>query len=78
MIGSIILLAWLMSSTRGNALLERWRTRHSRKPRPAKGHSWAEHRLARASWEVALIIGAVINLPGPFYLLALGKIAADG
>jgi hypothetical protein len=24
---------------------------------------------------VALLIGAVINLPGPFYLLALGKIA---
>jgi hypothetical protein len=42
------------------------------------GPSWAERRLGRASWKVALIVGAVINLPGPFYLLALGKIARGG
>jgi len=68
-----LLFAWLMVSARGNAMLDRWRSR--RKSKRKEGPSWAERRLGRASWRVAFLVGAVINLPGPFYLLALGKIA---
>ena len=71
---SALLGAWLMASRRGNALLARWRSRHH-KPKRADGRSWAERTLSRASWKVAFLVGAVINLPGPFYLLALGEIA---
>jgi hypothetical protein len=74
-----LLLAGLMATTRGNAILDSWRSRHHRRSgggaKPAEGPSWAERRLGRASWKVALLVGAVINLPGPFYLLALGEIA---
>jgi hypothetical protein len=67
-------LAWLMASRRGRALIERRRARH---PRPARDDtpSWAERHLAGASAGVAFAVGAVINLPGPFYLVALGEIA---
>jgi Sap, sulfolipid-1-addressing protein len=75
-----LLLAWLMASARGNAILDRWRSRHRRRAKSTQEDrpSWAERRLGRASWRIALLVGAVINLPGPFYLLALGKIAHGG
>ena len=66
-----LVLAWLMVSARGRALLDRRRARH---PQEA-GPSWAERRLDRANAAVAFAIGAAINLPGPFYVLALGEIA---
>jgi hypothetical protein len=78
-VGGVIALlgAWLMASARGSAMLARWRSNHShrRKPKQAGGPSWAERTLGRASWKVAFLVGAIINLPGPFYLLALGDIA---
>jgi hypothetical protein len=68
-------LAWMMVSQHGRALLDRPRARHPpRRPKPA-GPSWAERRLDRANAAVAFAIGAAINLPGPFYVLALGEIA---
>lgn len=70
-----------MASAGGNALLDRWRTRQGRrggKTTQENEPSWAERRLRRASWKIAFLVGAVINLPGPFYLLALGKIANGG
>ncbi len=74
-----LLFPGLEATTRGNAILDRWRSRHRRRrgreSKPVDERSWAERRLGRASWKVALLVGAVINLPGPFYLLALGKIA---
>jgi hypothetical protein len=73
-----LLFAWLMVSTRGRAILDRWGSRHRRKPKTDTGPSWAERSLGAASWKIALLVGAVINLPGPFYLLALGKIAKAG
>jgi Sap, sulfolipid-1-addressing protein len=73
-----LLLAWLMVSSRGHAILDRWGGRRRRKPKTDAGPSWAERRLGGASWKIALLVGAVINLPGPFYLLALGKIAKAG
>ena len=66
-------LAWLMSSRRGREIVAQRRSRH---PKPAKDDSpsWAERHLSEASAWVAFAVGAVINLPGPFYLLALGEI----
>lgn len=68
-------LAWLMSSTKGQQLRDKLRTRHPRKTKSDDEPSWAERHLDRANAAVAFAIGAVINLPGPFYLLALGDIA---
>ena len=74
-----VLLAWLMASQRGRAELGRWRDRHpSRRARAPGSPSWAERRLAGASTTVAFAVGAAINLPGPFYVLALGDIASGG
>lgn len=69
-------LGWLMASGRGRALLSRWRSRHPRRRESKqKGPSWAERRLDHANVAAAFAIGAAINLPGPFYVLALGEIA---
>jgi hypothetical protein len=79
--GAFALLgAWAMASARGHAILVRWRSGHShhRKPRRTNGASWAERTLGRASWRTAFLVGAIINLPGPFYILALGDIARGG
>ena len=73
-----LLLAWLMASPRGHTLLDRWRSRHPRRHEKKQGPSWAERHLNRANARVAFVVGAAINLPGPFYLLALGDIATGG
>ncbi len=75
-----LLGAWLMASARGNAMLARWRSNrsHHDKAKRKDGRSWAERTLGRASPKVAFLVGAIINLPGPFYLLALGEIARGG
>lgn len=70
------LIGWLMATGRGRAFLDRWRRRHPRRrERKAEGPSWAERHLDKANVAVAFAIGAAINLPGPFYVLALGEIA---
>ena len=71
-------LSWLMASQRGRALLDRWRSRHPRRQQQEQGPSWAERHLDRANARVAFVVGAAIDLPGPFYLLALGDIATGG
>ena len=75
-----LLLAWMMASARGKARLDRLREkRASRKPpKEVQGPSWAERHLNDASARVAFVVGAAINLPGPFYLLALGDMATGG
>jgi Sap, sulfolipid-1-addressing protein len=73
-----LVLSWLMSSHRGHALLDRWRSRHPRRRDKQQGPSWAELHLGRANAKVAFVVGAVIDLPGPFYLLALGDMATGG
>ena len=65
-----------MVSDRGRALLDRRRARHPRRRPKEAGPSWAERRLDRANAAVAFAVGAAINLPGPFYVLALGEIAS--
>jgi hypothetical protein len=71
-----LVLGGLMVSDRGRALLNRWRSRHPRRHEKKDGASWAERRLDQANAVVAFAIGAAINLPGPFYVLALGEIAS--
>ena len=74
-----LLLAWLMSSRRGHARLQQLRDRRApRRARADRGPSWAERQLSRANAAVAFAVGAAINLPGPFYLLALGELATGG
>ena len=73
-----LVLAWLMASPRGRVLLDRWRSRHPRRRKQKQGPSWAERHLDRANARVAFMVGAAINLPGPFYLLALGDMATGG
>jgi hypothetical protein len=71
-----LVLGRLMASGRERALLARWRSRHPRRrERTNDGPSWAERHLDRANATVALAVGAAINLPGPFYLIALGDLA---
>jgi Sap, sulfolipid-1-addressing protein len=70
-----LLLAWLMASARGRGLLDRWRSRHPRRHEKKQEPSWAERHLNRANARVTFVVGAAINLPGPFYLLALGDMA---
>lgn len=73
-----LLFAWLLASRRGRGLLDDWRTRHPRKRPPKAGDgspSWVERRLDGATMRITFAIGAAINLPGPFYLVALGDIA---
>lgn len=71
-----LLFTWLLVSHRGRALIESWRSRHRRRP-PTAGQrpSWVERRLNRATMRIAFVVGGAINLPGPFYLLALGDLA---
>jgi Sap-like sulfolipid-1-addressing protein len=73
--------AWLLVSARGRRLVESLRSRRLKRRPPRKSSSdpsWVERRLAGASTGVAFAVGAAINLPGPFYLLALGEIARGG
>lgn len=75
-----LLFAWLMVSSRGHTLIDRWRSRRKRRRGPERtkakqASSWAERRLGRASAKIAFLIGVAIDLPGPFYILAIGKIA---
>lgn len=77
-IGAVgLFFAWLLATHRGRALVDRWRARHPRRRPPKKheGPSWVERRLSRATVRIAFVVGAAINLPGPFYLLALGDLA---
>jgi Sap, sulfolipid-1-addressing protein len=73
-------LGWLMVSGRGKTRLDDWRKRHpsKRPPKQKDGPSWPERQLNKANALIAFAVGAVINLPGPFYVLALGDIATGG
>ncbi len=75
-----LLFAWLLATRQGRALTDRWRARHPRHWHRSHnsdddGPSWVERRLDRATVRIAFVVGAAINLPGPFYLLALGDLA---
>lgn len=79
-------LSWLTGSKSGRAQIDSWREkRKSRKEaKEVKKHGelqqatapWAVRVLDRGSVLLALIAGMILNLPGPFYLLALANMAA--
>ncbi len=70
-------LSALLGTHRGRALIDGWRERRAvKKPKKEKGKPWEERMLGNGSIGVAALAGGVLNLPGPFYLLALGNIAA--
>lgn len=70
-------LAWFLWSGRAATRLAARKARRTAEEGPPQP-SWAEQRLNRAGPALAATVGAVINLPGPFYLLALGDIAKGG
>lgn len=74
-----LVLAWLLGTNRGHDLVESWREHrphHTKvKAKPSK-QPWAERVLSDSGVPVAAVAGAIMNLPGPFYLLALGDIAS--
>ena len=71
----LLAVAWLVGTRRGREVMTR------RRPRPEEPKrdkpSRTSRVLSQGSGYVALGVGAVMNLPGPWYLLALRDIA-DG
>jgi hypothetical protein len=69
-------LGALLGTHGGRALIDGWRERRAlKKPKKEKCKPWEERMLDKGSIGIADIAGGVLNLPGPFYLLALGDIA---
>lgn len=81
-----VAVALLISTPGGRALLDRGRTA-SRRQRPRNSRSSAirsttraraERSLREGSLVVAGLVGALLAVPGPFDLLALGRLARHG
>jgi hypothetical protein len=81
-----VCIAIVMTSRRGRALFARDRPtppRPRRRPRPgsataARTRARAERSLSDGSLVVAGLVGAVLAVPGPFDVLALGRLARNG
>lgn len=81
-----VVAAIVMTSHRGRELIDRKRPaprRDTRRARPgsatvARGRARAERSLSEGSLIVACLVGAVLAVPGPFDLLALGRLARHG
>jgi hypothetical protein len=81
-----VFVAILVSTRRGRELVDRGRPRSIRptaRPRPgstalARARARAEQSLSEGSLMVACLVGAVLAVPGPFDLLALGRLARHG
>jgi hypothetical protein len=79
-----VFLAILMATRRGREVRHR---DASRRPRPrrrpasaaaARTRARAERALSEGSLVVACLVGALLALPGPFDLLAVGRLARNG
>jgi hypothetical protein len=86
-VGAIaLILAVVMTTRRGRELLGRSRSRSDRpgpRRRPgsaaaARTRERAELALSEGSLVVALLAGALLAIPGPFDLIALGRLARNG
>jgi hypothetical protein len=86
-VGAIaVLFAMLIASRRGRGFLGRERPallRAERRPRPGsaaatRARARAEQALSEGSIVVACLVGALLAIPGPFDLVALGRLARDG
>ena len=81
-----ILVATLISTRSGRALVERsWPRSRRPRARPRTGsaavtrtRARAEQSLSDGSIVVACLVGAVLAVPGPFDLLAIGRLARSG
>ena len=81
-----VLIAILISTRRGQALVERSRPRSPRpRARPRMGsaavartRARAEQSLGEGSIVVACLVGALLAVPGPFDLVAVGNLARNG
>jgi len=86
-VGAIaVFVAILMGTRHGQALFDRDRPASrgpERRPRPgsaaaAKTRARAERALSEGSVVVACLVGALLAIPGPFDLVALGRLARGG
>ena len=86
-VGAIaVLVAALMGTRHGRKLFGRDRPANrgpERRPRPgsaaaAKTRARAERALSEGSVVVACLVGALLAIPGPFDLVALGRLARGG
>lgn len=81
-----LILAILIATRRGRELVDRDRQARrcvARRPAPgsataATTRARAERALSEGSVVVACLVGAVLALPGPFDLVALGRLARGG
>ncbi len=78
--GITLLIAALTATERGRQLLGAARVRRQPRERSAPGFgdrvkSRTEHALMQGSAALALIVGVILGIPGPFDLLAHGDIA---
>jgi Sap, sulfolipid-1-addressing protein len=87
LVGAVaVLLAILIATRRGRALLDRHRPalrRGRRRAGPgssaaANAQARAERALSEGSAVVACLVGALLAIPGPFDLVALGRLARGG
>ncbi|MEI7560089.1 MAG: GAP family protein [Actinomycetes bacterium] len=71
-------LGTLIGTKRGRGWIDGWRARRSeRKPhKDHKSQPWQDRMLGNGSVMLAATAGGILNLPGPFYLIALGDIAS--
>ena len=84
-VGAIaVFVAILMTSRRGRGLFNRDRPASGRsRARPgsaavARTRARAERSLSEGSLVVACVVGALLAVPGPFDLLAVGRLARNG
>ena len=86
-VGAIaVFVAVLMASPRGRELFDRKGPalhRGERRPRPgsaaaARTRARAERALSEGSVVVACVVGALLAVPGPFDLVAVGRLARGG
>jgi hypothetical protein len=86
-VGAIaVLVALLIATRRGRELLDRGGPavhRGERRPRPgsaaaARTRARAERALSEGSVVVACLVGALLAVPGPFDLVAVGRLARGG
>ncbi len=81
-----VLVALLIATRRGRALFDRSSPALAsglRRPRPgsvaaARTRARAERALSEGSVVVACLVGALLAVPGPFDLVALGRLARGG
>jgi hypothetical protein len=86
-VGAIAVLVAIVMATCGGRELSHWRLPRSRgrerRPRlgsvaAANTRARAERALSEGSVVVACLVGALLAVPGPFDLVAVGRLARDG